>query len=331
MAANPHDGTTRSGRIYTIPFAFPSATTAAAPTPTQPQSAALARAQVDPKSKPWKVIKGAGRVTKFPSGLRYRRPARLHNPHHYCYRRSLLQCLAHLPAVYNYLGAIPHQKTCDLRVRRCTVCALQTFVNKYWNEKHRTSFPHRAAHLLDRAIWHDGPGNGFPDATTTRQGDPHEFFLFLQDRLDENEHRLSNRLNLLFNVHRDFAWTCEDCGGINSGQMPVAYDLKLDMAQSKDWVADLDNYIMNEFTGGYGLDASCQLPACTAQLLGAKERVPTYEITQSPEVLVATFTRQEYAIEEEEGTGEVVMTQTKIKLHVDYPEHLDLSSYTADG
>jgi hypothetical protein len=139
-----------------------------------------------PHMRPTHPLKSKGRITKWPRQVTYRLPTGLTNPGSWCYRRSLLQCLAHLPALYNYLGT-SHPK-CPLPIRRCTVCALQALFEKYWNVVPRAAhFPFPAVDDLDSAIYEDGD-DSFPDARTTRQGDPHEMFLFVVKMLERAEH-----------------------------------------------------------------------------------------------------------------------------------------------
>ncbi len=275
------------------------------------------------KSKPWKAIKGPGRVTKFPGGFKHSWPVGLTNPNGaYCYRRALLQCLIHLPAVYNYLGSIPHQSDCERRISACVVCGLQTLVNKYWNEKGRISFPREAVAILDKAIRIRGHGSAmFPDAETNNQGDPHDLFMFLHDQLERNEFKWSTHLDRLFSVYRSYAWECEDCGGPNQGNDPVSVYIPIPLAGSQGSGHDLDDHIEKWFYGEE--NRTCNVPNCNGTTVGTpKEREIDYWITQSPEVLCINLQRQAY--------NHVTGVTSKIHDEVPYPEVLDLSEYTED-
>ena len=147
------------------------------------------------KCIPERPIRETDRITKWPRDLRYSKPKGLRNPGNYCYRRSVLQCLLQLPALYSYLG-LSHT-FCTEPVDTCTMCALQALMQKYWNDRNRNDFPgpepgaHGAVDALDHAFNSSCPVNSaFKDfATPNVRGDPHEFLTYLLDQLATREPR----------------------------------------------------------------------------------------------------------------------------------------------
>lgn len=147
-----------------------------------------------PKCKPPPAAYVNGRVSKqwpVKKPIRYTFPRGLYNPGNLCYRRSMLQCLLHLPPIYNHLGSV--HRWCSKTKNKCIVCALQCLMLKYWHD--RTVFPvdrkGQVLQDLDKATGASCPSthNFFQYASSDEpQGDPHEYLQFIYEQLDKVEH-----------------------------------------------------------------------------------------------------------------------------------------------
>lgn len=130
----------------------------------------------------------------FPAELVGTEPAGLHNPHNFCYRRAVLQCLLHVPALHAHFART--HRTCDGgRAGACVACALREFFRAYWHdrrdgeeEEEEEEFPAGAVGRLDaalRASYVPGEGEGAREILrTTRQCDAHEFLMLLLNKLE---------------------------------------------------------------------------------------------------------------------------------------------------
>ena len=69
------------------------------------------------------------RTTTFPKDVAESEPQGLYNPHSFCYRRALLQCLLHVPSLYEHF-ATTHTE-CNIEAGKCVACALKAFFHDY--------------------------------------------------------------------------------------------------------------------------------------------------------------------------------------------------------
>lgn len=122
-------------------------------------------------------------------------PVGLSNPRAYCYRLSLLQCLVHLPALYNEIVQQNLHAECDISNEACIACAFKEFLFQYWNSCEKANFPRGrkgdALHTLHKAANACDPRNTFHEfANDWEHGDPWTFFTYLFDQIKETDEEL---------------------------------------------------------------------------------------------------------------------------------------------
>ena len=192
----------RNGSVYRSPSSARPSTRTRIRSPTPPARVPQRRRWQPKHCMPAISRIRQGRVSKqWPESMPYKRPVGLLNPGNLCYRRSLLQCLLHLPIFYNLLGNM-HFK-CNEKTDECVVCALQAFTQKYWHNRSVKSFPRYgrsgAVDDLDHAIAHEcketHPFHPFTKPQYSGnpkgplpQGDPLELFGFIVQELEKKEH-----------------------------------------------------------------------------------------------------------------------------------------------
>ena len=128
------------------------------------------------------------RINTFPKHVREIEPQGLYNPQNYCYRRSILQCLLHVPSFYVHVANT--HKRCENDKKTCVPCALKAFFHAYWKDRTVDNFPDGpggAVGKLDKVL-----NRSFDPATdrpfeeilrTSHQCDASEFLLLLVDKL----------------------------------------------------------------------------------------------------------------------------------------------------
>ncbi|KAK3719690.1 hypothetical protein LTR37_004227 [Vermiconidia calcicola] len=274
----------------------------------------------------------ANRVMKWPSGLSQKEPKGFPNPHNYCYRNSLLQCLLHLPGFCRYLSSTHHE--CPFLEENCTVCALKALAQKYWTDRRDEDFPTRrkdgAIGTLDKAFRSCSEGTEYHQlGRSLMQEDPHEFLLFLYSELAEAAQDQPQQLECLFTMKRTAVRTCADC---NHRRPKAEEDAFMDLGVEKckpgesRSITDYIRRYLNE-----SLDWTCDEDGCEADRQLQKEagskvvKQPQvlnlqWKISQAPELLCINLKRSGSA-----GTNK------KMKDDIPYNEELDLTEFTEDG
>lgn len=180
--------------------------------PKSPARSAGSSRASSPKPKSPPVTSGG--ITRWPSpcggrrgspdktrntkdaALPYTAPLGLHKPGVYCYRRAVLQCLLHLPALYNELVVADVHAACEVPEGECVACAFKEFVFRYWHDRSLENLPRGDAggvrSALDEAVNAGCPASStFSELANDRvQGDAFALFEFLFDQVKEQDEEL---------------------------------------------------------------------------------------------------------------------------------------------
>lgn len=154
----------------------------------QQELSAAQRARTGRISK-WPRDVGIGKSTRD-GRIRTLEPVGLHNQAGVCYRRSLMQCLLHVPALYNYFEAV--HKECEYSEETCLTCAVKVLFDTYWNDREDT-FPRgkrgKVVREFDRAVrYNSGRSAHFRKLGDDNvHNDVHDFLQFLLEVLVEED------------------------------------------------------------------------------------------------------------------------------------------------
>ncbi|KAL2353204.1 hypothetical protein BJ546DRAFT_138921 [Cryomyces antarcticus] len=299
--------------ILASPVAFGKSTVVAAVEGTEPPKKKLKTwAQVAAASPadeaPPRVVKKVQTSTasKGPSKLPQGSPHGLTNPGFFCYRRSVLQTLLHLPPVIELVRK--HRLTCK-KTRPCLGCALGALSNSYWHQPANIEKSLRAFDGVVKAI---GP-RGRPrwvDVSQYKQADAHEFLCWILQVLEEQCNVPRGEFSRMFHLQHETSWTCRRCKAASTivQQPEVGLPLKI--------VKPRPGLLLSKYVEAHHTEAveGLRCDVCKS----VENRTRTFTIVAAPEVLVvqlARFQRSAY--------GAV----SKVASPVELPERLDLRPF----
>ncbi|TID19886.1 ubiquitin carboxyl-terminal hydrolase [Venturia nashicola] len=140
-------------------------------------------------------MSNVARRSSWPQICKGQGPRGLYNPHNYCYRRSVLQALLHLPSFLHVLelhkpGSSP---LCDPQNCTCVACGLKNLSTTYWTSENRALITN-AVKAFDTLVNNRAPKSGtkfmFSDSKWPGKGwrirdqmDAQEWCLFLLDQM----------------------------------------------------------------------------------------------------------------------------------------------------
>lgn len=267
----------------------------------------------------------AGRIVKgklVQKPISFPDPEGFHNPHSWCYRRSLLQCLLHTPAFCRFLLR-PHQGCNAQSVRDCVFCALRLLANTYWNDKQNFNTGGALA-LLDAAIerrWSQENDVTLKDLRNRkRQSDPHEFLAKLMELLQGTEAERM-RIKKLLGVKYEVRYLCPDCDTTRTRE-----DTELGLGLSLDDPLNgklLTEYLRQHFRRGELEGFSCQSAHCRALNKAAPpNQQEERDIIEAPQVQVIQLVRMKTSF----VGGH--LQESKIGERVSYDDRLELEDFS---
>jgi len=263
------------------------------------------KASIPPKAK----------AAATPSGITKTWPARvgtakvrgLHNPHQWCYRRSLLQAMFCVPQFFNLLNLHTNCK-----FQSCVSCALGRAVQSYQLGSKDLD---RSISTLDASIKATGRKSDPPwRAIGGTQEDSHDFLQYLLGTVEKAAGISKSGFSDTYHVAHQSIWTCDRCKKTHTHIDQPSYSLSLPISPSNGRPATLSSCLQNYH----------HEPRLTIRCDGCKSNIPrtrTRLIRHAPGALYIQLGRFGYTARG--GTG-------KNRKAVNFPERFDLAEWCVD-
>ena len=271
----------------------------------------------------------------------------------WCYRRSLIEALAHVPPFLQFLDGA--DLCADVPCQPCNRCRLKSLMAALWGKNIA-----RAQHVLkmfDRYVQSCTPeANDLSQANETKiklkvkktlqvkgkceynratdgyklwneadewmalkntEADPHQYFHFIVNTLLLNSRpTYEDTVRAMFYVLRPSYWSCTGCNSDHMG--PPSPDLGINLTIADKMGSDIYSYL-DQYFGRFGPEEGvCRHRRCPnrnqSQMVSRMHR-----LVACPQVLVVQLVRMNW--------DRAKKRSVKIRKHINFPQMLDLERY----